>query len=289
MSESIKPNATAGFYNTLVPSLTDDANIQEALRMYHYGTVDGSIPDDSGNPIAAESVAAYLGNLQGQIEAITIGSQYSATAPDLTTEDNGYIWVDSTSAGTVFDTGIPVIAFYQPQEPTEGLVTGMLWVDSSTNSIYAYNGSSWDSVASSGSSTAPIAGNLSLTGLGLDVSATSGGQFQFDPGTGLQYFAFAVDSTTTKCLVSLSIGSAISASGVGQILLQRVLNNNPLTTTTVAAFTYGNGNLQFSYLDEHNQSAGTDVAYILTNATTDTVTFSSANSSAIQIALQEIA
>ena len=287
MSESIKPNATAGFYNTLVPSLTDDANIQEALRMYHYGTADGSIPDDSGNPIGSESIASYLGDIQNQINAITIGSEYSVTAPDLTAEDNGYIWVDADSAATVFD-GIPVVAFYQAQEPSPGLVAGMLWVDSSTNSVSVYNGTSWDSVASGGSSTAPVVGDLSLTGLGVDVSAASGGQFQFDPGTGLQYFALAVDPTTTKCKVSLSIGSAVSASGVGQIILQRVLNNNPLTTTTVAAFTYGNGNLQFSYIDEHGQTAGTDVGYILTNATTDTVTFSSANNSAIQISLQEI-
>lgn len=292
MSEPIKPNATPTFYNTTIPSLTDDANIQEALRMYHYGTADGSIPDDSGNPIQAESIAAYLGALQAEIDGFGIGSSYSATEPSLTNDDNGFIWVDSTSSALIFDEGIPTIAFYQSAEPTAGLVAGMLWVDSDDDSVYVYNGASWDAVASGGSSyTAGSYAELSLTGLGADVSAASAGQFQFDLGAGLTYFGAAVDITSgyTKNIVTVSIGSAASVSGVGQIILQRVIDNNPLSTTTVAAFSYANGNLQFTYTDTHSQSAGTNVAYIMTNGTTDAITFSSANSSSLQISVQEVA
>jgi hypothetical protein len=57
----------------------------------------------------------------------------------------------------------------------------------------------------------------------------------------------------------------------------------------VAAFTYANGNIQFTYTDTHGQSAGTNVAYIMTNGTTDAVTFSSSNSSALQVSVQEVA
>lgn len=141
MSEPIKPNATAAFYNTTIPSLTDDANIQEALRMYHYGTSDGSIPDDGANPIGAESIASYLGELQGQIDEFSIGSSYSGTEPALTNDDNGYIWVDSNSSALIFDDGIPTIAFYQNAQPANGLVPGMLWVDkdSSPLTMYVYD------------------------------------------------------------------------------------------------------------------------------------------------------
>ena len=151
MSENIKPNATPKFYNTLVPSLDDNANIQEALRMYHYGTDDGSVPDDSGNPIGAESIAAYLGDLQDQIDNFSIGSTYNTAEPAGVT--NGFIWVDADSAAPIFGTPpatIPSVAKYQNAAPTTGLVDGMLWVDkdSSPLKMYVYDAgaTSWKEI-----------------------------------------------------------------------------------------------------------------------------------------------
>jgi len=143
MSEPIKPNATAAFYNTTIPSLSDDANIQEALRMYHYGRADSSIPDVAGD-IGAESIAKYLGDIQAEIDNFDIGSAYSATEPSLTNDDNGYIWVDSNSSALIFDDGIPTIASYQDDEPVTGLVEGMLWVDKDSSPLKMYV---YDSVA----------------------------------------------------------------------------------------------------------------------------------------------
>lgn len=132
MSEAIKPNAPAKFYNTLVPSLTDNANILQALRMYHFGTTDGSIPDDSAN-LSTQSIAHYLGNLQSQITAFTIGSSHSATAP--VDPENGYVWMDSTSsASKLFGS----VAAYQNAEPTTGLVDGLLWVDKDSSPLKMY-------------------------------------------------------------------------------------------------------------------------------------------------------
>lgn len=139
MSEAIKPDATAEFYNTTIPSLTDDANIQEALRMYHFGTPDGTPADDSGNPIRSESIAGYLGALQAQLDEFTIGSEYASTAP-IGVED-GYIWIDSNSSAPVFNSGVVGVAQYQNSAPTTGLVDGMLWVDkdSSPLTLYVYD------------------------------------------------------------------------------------------------------------------------------------------------------
>lgn len=136
MSEPIKPNATATFYNTTIPSLTDDANIQEALRMYHFGTPDGTIADDSGNPVRAESIAGYLGLLQGQISELTIGSEYTSTEP--TQIEDGYIWIDSSSSAPVFNSGVVAVAKYQNTAPTTGLVDGMLWVDKDSSPLKMY-------------------------------------------------------------------------------------------------------------------------------------------------------
>jgi hypothetical protein len=130
MSQPIKDNATPEFFNTTIPSLSDNANIQEALRMYHFGTPDGTPADDSGNPIRNESIAGYLNSLQNQIEDFTIGSEYSSSEP-LEVAD-GYIWVDSDSAAPIFGTppaSVPSVARYQNSAPTTGLVDGMLWVD----------------------------------------------------------------------------------------------------------------------------------------------------------------
>jgi hypothetical protein len=136
MSEPIKPNPTAVFYNTTIPALTDDANIQQALRMYHYGTPDGSIPDEAGNPIRSESVAAYLRNLQTQITDFGIGSEYTSAEP--VEPEDGFIWVDSDSAAPIFGTPpatVPSVARYQNSAPTTGLVDGMLWVDKDASPI----------------------------------------------------------------------------------------------------------------------------------------------------------
>ena len=145
MSEPIKPDATGIFYNTTIPSLTDDANIQEALRMYHYGTPNGDVPDESGNPdrtVKSESIAGYLRSLQSQITNFDVGSVVSSTEP--TNPQDGYVWVDADSAAPIFanpPATVPSVARYQNAAPTTGLVDGMLWVDkdSSPLKLYVYD------------------------------------------------------------------------------------------------------------------------------------------------------
>jgi hypothetical protein len=138
MAEDIKPTPNAGFYNTKIPSLSDNANIQQALRMYHYGT-DGTVPDDSGNPVRTESVAGYLKNIQQQIDGLEYGSQYSISEPE--GKENGFIWVDSDSAAPILDSPpatIPSVAKYQNDAPTSNLENGMLWVDKNSSPLKMY-------------------------------------------------------------------------------------------------------------------------------------------------------
>ena len=293
MATNINPNynpateQTNQLYNTQIPALSEDANIQEALRLYHYGVGTG-LPTTNAQ-IQPNSMAGHLKSMRTDIQTLQAkgaGSDYSDTLP--TSVDDGYIWVDSTSAATVFQEGIPTIAFYQSAEPTAGLVAGMLWVDSDNNSVYVYNGASWDAIASGGSSYTPGSyTELSLTGLSTDVSATSGMPFVFG-GSNLFGAGTVITGGRTKNSVSVSVGSAASVSGVGQIILQRVINNDLLNPVPVAAFSYSNGSLQFSYTDTHGAEDGVAVSYGLLNATTDSVTFSSANGSAIQISVQEV-
>ena len=147
MSEPIKPNPTPIFYNTIIPSLTDDANIQEALRMYHYGTPDGTIPDDSANPIRSESIASYLNNLQSEINDFGIGSSYSVTQP--ADPEDGSIWMDGSSSASVL---LGTVAIYQNDAPVGVFVDGNIWVDkdSSPLTMYVYDADtqSWKAIGS---------------------------------------------------------------------------------------------------------------------------------------------
>jgi hypothetical protein len=147
MSEPIKPNPTPIFYNTIIPSLTDDANIQEALRMYHYGTPDGTIPDDSANPIRSESIASYLNILQSEINDFGIGSSYSITEP--TDPEDGSVWMDATSSASIL---LGTAAIYQNNTPVGVFVDGNIWVDkdSSPLTMYVYDADtqSWKAIGS---------------------------------------------------------------------------------------------------------------------------------------------
>lgn len=55
-----------------IPSLSDDANIQEAFRMYHYGTQDGSEP--APEDTLDDGIEAHLADLQFQITNLSTGS-----------------------------------------------------------------------------------------------------------------------------------------------------------------------------------------------------------------------
>jgi hypothetical protein len=147
MSEPIKPNPTPIFYNTIIPSLTDDANIQEALRMYHYGTPDGTIPDDSANPIRSESIASYLNNLQSDINDFGIGSSYSITEP--TDPEDGSVWMDGSSSASVL---LGTVAIYQNDTPVGVFVDGNIWVDKDsfplTMYVYDADTQSWKAIGS---------------------------------------------------------------------------------------------------------------------------------------------
>ena len=126
MAESV-----GALYTTQIPSLSDSADIQEALRLYHYGAPSGTAPGeyDPTNTntvlLPVESVAYYLNNLQGQITTLsgTLGVQTSAwtskgvilTASAAATlfalsvgSDGTVLTADSSATGGISWTSLPV-------------------------------------------------------------------------------------------------------------------------------------------------------------------------------------
>lgn len=178
-------------YPTLMPDLTDIADIQQAFQMYHVGIADWNGIDTP----AAESIEGHLTSVNdrvtdlenrpvagGQVtptEPITVGSPpqaipegyiwvdsdgtagisitdfptviYSPTQPTgLTVGDTGTIWVDEDASTAVFNVNdYQPLTKYIPNAPSSP-VTGQMWVDSDTNILYFYNGSTWTEVSSGG-------------------------------------------------------------------------------------------------------------------------------------------
>lgn len=125
-------------YPTKMPKITANADIQTALRMYHYGSE--TVPTTLSQ-VSATSVAGFLKDSDARIsdlEDLGIGSFYQATAP--TSVPDGAIWVaENTTA--------PIIAEvkYQSTTPSGTFATGSLWVDSDSSPLkmYVYSGTEW--------------------------------------------------------------------------------------------------------------------------------------------------
>jgi hypothetical protein len=124
-------------FPTKIPGLEETADIQEALRLYHYGSTSYD-PDNTDKELLPNPSMAYnLKVLEADIDALQsngIGSEFVGTQP--TDVPDGFIWVDAASEGPV-ETTIPTV-FYQNDAPTTGLVEGRLWVDKNSNPLTMY-------------------------------------------------------------------------------------------------------------------------------------------------------
>ena len=123
-------------FKTQIPGYEDAADIQAALRLYHYGssTYDTSTTNESN--IISDSVAGHLKSLKTRVQILEDngpGSEYSATEPsDI---PNGYIWVDAQSSPSLTD--YPN-ALYQNTAPTGTISQGTLWVDKDSSPLKMY-------------------------------------------------------------------------------------------------------------------------------------------------------
>jgi hypothetical protein len=147
---------------TKIPALIDDANIQDALKAYHYGSYDFDTAETDTAELLNPSIAYTINDLQEQIDdqvALELAARnissaqnsapiaanftaFSATIP------NGYIWVDKDAAAPVGY--LSATSVYTATEPTTGLANGVIWIKkgSSPLEMYVYNSdtSSFDQV-----------------------------------------------------------------------------------------------------------------------------------------------
>lgn len=124
-------------YPTKIPEYADDADIQEALRLYHYGSV---VPPANEGVVEPNSVAGHLKAVNDKVTVLQnlgVGSDYSSTEP--VDPANGFIWVNSNSnANIVANTSVALYQDNAPTAPTTNLVNGLLWVDKNSSPLKMY-------------------------------------------------------------------------------------------------------------------------------------------------------
>jgi hypothetical protein len=122
-------------FPTKIPGYQDAADIQEAFRLYHYGSASYDVTNTDVSDLPTPSIAKHLQNLTDAVEvAKRTGGDYLSVMP--VTPSDGYIWVDSTSTSS----GLPIYttAVYSNTAPTEGISDGVIWVDKSESVPKAY-------------------------------------------------------------------------------------------------------------------------------------------------------
>jgi hypothetical protein len=139
---------------TKIPALSDDANIQDALKAYHYGSYDFDTAETNTANLLNPSIAYSITNLQTQITtkaalevAARDSSRATTTAPTAAaftafsnTIPDGYVWLDKdSSAGVGYYAATSV---YTTTAPSTNLANGLIWIKkgSSPLEMYVYNG-----------------------------------------------------------------------------------------------------------------------------------------------------
>jgi len=129
---------------TAIPGYADAADIQAALRVYHYGSYSYNPANTSPGSLVSPSMAKTIYDIQQDIVDLenrpSSGGDVANTAPvpgDFTPSGipNGYIWVDQD--GTIGGQPTSATSVFTNTAPTSDLSTGVIWVDKDPTSVTA--------------------------------------------------------------------------------------------------------------------------------------------------------
>jgi hypothetical protein len=129
-------------YPTKIPGYADAADIQAALRAYHYGSYTYDTANTSSGSLVANSMAKFLFDIETDIAALenrpSSGGEVDTTAPaavDFTPAEipDGFIWVDQDGSLGGGPTG--ATAVFTNSAPTTSLTTGTVWVDKDATAV----------------------------------------------------------------------------------------------------------------------------------------------------------
>lgn len=290
------PQSIGSIFQTQIPSLTENANIQDALKIFHYGTKTVPTTIAQLNP---NSIAGHLQSASNRLDALEdlgIGSSYGSTEP--TEKVDGSIWVKSDSNAPIYQNFF--VAYYQDATPTI-TENGVLWINETTKELKVYDASdsTWKTVASGTSGAAGAVSVFDLTGQGISITGldavTAAGLgllpiFGYQPGGIPTPFSASITITkdNPKIDVEYVFGKALP-SAAGKIELLRSIDGG--LPVSVASF-YFNGSCspQIKYVDSVTAIEGSLVAYILQNSSAESITFDGTSDDYVVLAVaKEIA
>ena len=217
-------------YPTKIPGLADAADIQAALRAYHYGSYTYSTANTSYASLGANSMAKFLYDIETDIAALearpSSGGNAQTTQPapaDFSPADvpDGYIWVDSD--GTLGGVPTGATAVFTNSAPVSSLTTGTIWVDKDSTDIIANPfiptatiNAKGDLLAGSANDTVAVL-SVGTNGYVLAASsATASGLVWTDSATSTQ-------TLTNKTLTSPTVNTpAISAGTLADTIIKGV-------------------------------------------------------------------
>ena len=197
---------------TAIPGYADAADIQAALRVYHYGSYSYNPANTSPGSLVSPSMAKTIYDIQQDIVDLenrpSSGGDVANTAPvpgDFTPSGipNGYIWVDQD--GTIGGQPTSATSVFTNTAPTSDLSTGVIWVDKDATEIAANPYIATAIISAKGDL---IAGSANDAATVVNVAATNGYVLNVNSSTtsGLAWVDSAA-STQTLTNKSIALGS----------------------------------------------------------------------------------
>jgi hypothetical protein len=238
-------------YPTKIPGYADAADIQAALRAYHYGSYAYNTANTSPASLEAGSIAKFLYDIEQDIIALenrpASGGEVDTNAPaavDFTPAEipDGFVWVDQDGSLGGAPTG--ATAVFTNSAPTTSLTTGTIWVDKDSTAITANPFIPTATINAKGDLLAGSA-NDSITVL----SASTNGYVLITDSSTTSGLTWADSAASTQTLTnkSISLGSntvtstlaqlntAVSDADVASLAGTETLTNKTLTAPAISA------------------------------------------------------
>ena len=237
---------------TAIPGYADAADIQAALRAYHYGSYAYSPANTSPSNLVSPSMAKTIYDIQQDIVDLenrpSSGGDVANTAPvpgDFTPSGipNGYIWVDQD--GTIGGSPVSATAVFTATAPTSALSTGVIWVDQDPASISdnpfiatALMSAKGDLIVGTANDAASVLNVAATNGYVLNVSSsTTSGLAWVDSATSAQTLtnkSIALGSNTVTGTIA-EFNTAVTDADFATQAGSETLTNKTLTSPSITA------------------------------------------------------
>jgi hypothetical protein len=237
---------------TAIPGYTDSADIQAALRAYHYGSYSYDPANTSPGSLVTPSIAKTIYDIQTDITALenrpSSGGEVDATQPapgDFTPPEipDGFIWVDQD--GTVGGQPTSATSVFTNSTPTTSLTSGVIWVDKDATEITANPyiptsaiAAKGDLIAGSANDAVTILSVASTNGHVLNVnSSTTSGLAWVDSAASTQTLTNKSISLTTNTLTGTiaEFNTALTDQNFATVAGSETFVNKTLTSPTITA------------------------------------------------------